>query len=105
VIVWGVDIPPEEYVRCTVCSSGSYVTRGSLKRFLGAKCKLVYVRYEAVPSDDKRYMLLLRYFFLTRRDHFFKGVGLRPDEWWSDPNLMPSEGVRVRDIKPAVKEV
>lgn len=100
-IVWSMEIPPDEYVRCITPNYRCYRTRTQLKKFLGGtKGRVVNVGYEVVPSEDKRYMLLLRYFFLYRRDHFFGGEDLRPEEWWSDPSVMPSEGIRVRDIKP-----
>lgn len=98
-IVWTWDIPPDEYVRCT--ESPIYITKANLRKLGRRNDRIVNVGYEAVPCPgDRRYTIILRYFWLTRRDHFFGGVGLAEDEWWSSPDNMPSEGIRVRDIQP-----
>lgn len=98
-IVWLRDIPPDEYVRCT--PSRGLTTAGQLRRMSRQKGRTIIVGFEVEPYPrDKRYLVLVRYFWLTSRDHFFGGAGHKADEWWSSPDNMPSEGIRVRDIHP-----
>ena len=100
-IVWLKDIPQDEYVRVNDHNYYDLQTQKQIDRMFRKRkwSDITVVGYEAVPDwYSKKELILVRHFLLYGRDHFFGGAGLAPDRWWSDPERIPSEGLRVRDI-------